>query len=309
MVVIFLGLKWYWYSLNSPVNPEGQSVLFTVAKGEGSSTIADSLESQHLIKSASVFKVNLKLSGRVGTIEAGDFQLSPAMSTDQIISILSKGSNQDVTVTLLEGWRDEEMAQKLSDELGVQSSEFMSLAKQGYMFPDTYQFHKNATAQTVVETLRQNFDSKYTPDLQNKIRKLGLSPAQGVILASIVEREGRSPGVKQKIASILLKRLNMGMALDADATVQYALGYQPSEKSWWKRNLTINDLKVDSPYNTYTNPGLPPAPICNPGLVSLQAVASADPSTPYLYYYIDSKGVPYYERTLDEHNADIANHP
>lgn len=309
LAAIFFGLKWFWHSLNSPVDPNGQAVLFTVNKGEGTSSIADSLESQHLIKNALVFKINLKLSDKVGTIEAGDFQLSAAMSTDQIISTLSKGSNEDVTVTLLEGWRDEEMAGKLSESLGIKTSDFMKEAKQGYMFPDTYQFHKNATVETVIQTLRQNFDSKYSLDLQNKVSRLGLSPAQGVILASIVEREGRSPEVKQKIASILLKRFNMGMALDADATVQYVLGYQTSEKSWWKRALTLNDLKVDSPYNTYTNPGLPPAPICNPGLVSLQAVANADPSVSYLYYYIDSKGIPYYEKTLDEHNADVAQHP
>src|SRR5579884_1205841 len=231
LLLIFLGVRWYWHHLNSPVNPDGQAVTFTVVKGEGSSTVADDLASKGLIRSALAFKANLKLSGKVGSIEAGDFQLSPAMSTDQIISTLSKPNSEDVTVTLLEGWRDEEEAAALNEKLGIKNAQFMDLAKQGYMFPDTYQFHKNVTAEQVVQTLEQNFDSKYTPDLQAKIERLGLTPAQGVILASIVEREARSAEVKTMVASILLKRLKMGMALNADATIQYALGYSDEEKS------------------------------------------------------------------------------
>ena len=99
------------------------------------------------------------------------------------------------------------------------------------------------------------------------------------------------------------------MGLNADATIQYILGYQPNEKSWWKRHLTRDDLKVPSPYNTYLYVGLPPTPICNPSLSSLTAVASADPSTPYLYYYHDSKGISHYGKTLDEHNQNVANYP
>lgn len=111
------------------------------------------------------------------------------------------------------------------------------------------------------------------------------------------------------VASILLKRLKIDMGLNADATIQYALGYQPEEKSWWKRHLTAADLKIDSPYNTYLYKGLPPTPICNPSLSSLTAVANADPKTPYLYYYHDSEGNSYYAKSLDEHNANVTNHP
>jgi UPF0755 protein len=128
-------------------------------------------------------------------------------------------------------------------------------------------------------------------------------------LASLVEREGRSPQVRTEIAGILLKRYNMGMKLDLDATLQYALGYQPQEKSWWKRHLTRDDKEIDSPYNTYTHRDLPPTPICNPSLSSLEAVANANPKTPYLYYYHDSKGNSYYAKTLEEHSNNVNNHP
>lgn len=99
------------------------------------------------------------------------------------------------------------------------------------------------------------------------------------------------------------------MALNADATVQYALGFQKSENSWWKRHLSFDDLKIDSPYNTYTHAGLPPKPISNPGLSSLKAVANADSSIPYLYYYHDSKGISHFAKTLEEHNQNVANYP
>ena len=124
-----------------------------------------------------------------------------------------------------------------------------------------------------------------------------------------MEREARSDQARTDVASILLKRFKIGMGLNADATIQYMLGYQKNEKSWWKRNLTKDDKKVDSPYNTYLYRGLPPAPICDPGLSSLTAVANADSDTPYLYYYHDSEGNSYYTKTLEEHNQNVANYP
>lgn len=308
LAVIFFGAKAYYHSLLSPVDPNGQEQAFVVQKGEGVSAIADGLEKNHLIKSALAFKAYLKLNNKVGVIVPGDFKVSPAMSVPEILSTLSRGP-LDRWVTLLEGWRVEEMAGELNKDLGIKNKDFLQVAREGYMFPDTYLFNQKSTVQTISVEMENNFDQKYSTDLQNKVERLGLTPAQGVILASIVEREGRSDKVRQQVAGILLKRFNIGMVLDADATVQYALGYQISEGSWWKRSLTLDDLKINSPYNTYLNPGLPPGPICNPGLSSLMAVANADPNSPYLYYYTDSKGNFYPEKTIDEHDKDVAAHP
>lgn len=212
-------------------------------------------------------------------------------------------------VTLLEGWRIEEMAAKLNKDLGTKNEDFIEVAQEGYMFPDTYFFHEDASASAVVQKLKLTFETRYNEDLQAKIKKIGLTPKEGIILASIVEREARSSEARKMVASILLKRLNIGMGLNADATIQYILGYQPEEKSWWKRHLTKEDLKVNSPYNTYLYRGLPPAPICNPSLSAIQAVVNADPGTPYLYYYHDSQGKSYYAKTLEEHNENVANDP
>ncbi|MDO8639211.1 MAG: endolytic transglycosylase MltG [Candidatus Daviesbacteria bacterium] len=216
-------------------------------------------------------------------------------------------------VTLIEGWRVEEMAVKLSSVLGVSGSEFIKEAKEGYMFPDTYMFDPKATPSEIVTILRANFEKKYDSILKSKIQKLGLTTDEGVTLASIVEREARSDEVRRMVASILLKRLKIDMGLNADATIQYALipkgTINPPKDGWWKRHLTRDDLKIQSPYNTYLYRGLPPTPISNPSLSSLEAVANADPKTPYLYYYHDSKGNSYYAKTLEEHNQNVASYP
>lgn len=307
LVVIFFATKGYWGYLNSPADPDGEYKSFSIQKGESTTVVADNLERQGFIRSALVFKIDLRKSDNL-VVPAGDFKISSSQSTPEIIKNLQSGS-EDIKVTLLEGWRNEEMADKLSGVLGIGRAAYLSEAKEGYMFPDTYSFSPKASVDNVVNAQENNFNNKYSTNLQSKIHSLGLTSAQGMILASIVEREARSDAARVMVASILLKRFNIGMALDADSTLQYALGYSQSEKSWWRRNLAEDDKKINSPYNTYLNPGLPPGPICNPSLSSLTAVANANPSTPYLYYYHDSKGNSYYARTLDEHNANVANHP
>lgn len=308
VLIIFFGVKAYWNYLKSAASKYGEVMAFVVRKGEGVTSVADRLESQRLIRSSLAFKLEVKSLGKESSIQAGDFKISPTENLDEVISDFSKGS-EDKWVTLLEGWRNEEMAQKLHDELGIDQSTFLKQAKQGNMFPDTYLFNPKASVGTIVSILQNTFDQKYTPELQAKIKSLGLTPSQGVILASLVEREGRSDKVRTNMASILLKRLKIGMALDADSTLQYALGYSDSEKTWWRSVITAKDKEIDSPFNTYTNPGLPPAPICNPSLSSLNAVANADPSTPYLYYYNDSQGNTYYDVTREAHDLNVANHP
>ncbi|MCL4387469.1 endolytic transglycosylase MltG, partial [Patescibacteria group bacterium] len=124
------------------------------------------------------------------------------------------------------------------------------------------------------------------------------------IVAYLIEREAKKDEDRPLVASVILNRFNIGMKLDIDATIQYALGYQEDEKRWWKKSLTLDDIKLNSPYNTYRVSGLPPTPISNPGLASLQAVVNPS-DTNYLYYITDSKGINHYGKTLEEHNANI----
>lgn len=318
LIAIFFFAKGWWNSQLTSVSTDKSTKVFVIAKGAKISEIAKELKEENLIKSELVFKIYVKQNNLVNKLQAGSYKLSPSMSTPEILKTLQSGS-EDMWVTLIEGWRIEEMAKELSSKLSfssensrertIQSSEFLDLAKEGYMFPDTYLFPKEATTEYITSTLRKTFDARLTEELRSRIRSQGLSETQGVILASIVEREARSAEARKMVASILLKRFKIGMALNADATVQYALGFQEKENSWWKRHLSLDDLKIDSPFNTYLHAGLPPAPICNPGLLSLQAVANADSATPYLYYYHDSKGVSHYAKTLEEHNQNVADYP
>jgi UPF0755 protein len=304
--VIVVGVAWwYWNSLLAPVNPSDTKLrAFVVPRGQTLTEVTDNLEQQGLIKSAYAFRAYLKLNNVPLTAQAGDFKLSPAMSLQEIIQRLQSGSD-DVWVTFLEGWRVEEMAEQLEKEMGISQKDFLKVAEEGYMFPDSYLFNKQASATTVASTLKNTFDSRYTDELKAKIRKQGLTPEEGVIVASLVEREARSDAIRQQVASIILKRYNMGMKLDIDATLQYILGYSQEEKTWWRHNIYNEHKEIKSPYNTYNNAELPPKPICNPSLSSLNAVANANANTPYLFYFHDSKGNTYYGKTLDEHNANV----
>lgn len=300
-----MGQGW-WEGQFSAVSKDKNEKVFVVVKGDSFNQVADKLKADNLIKSTWAFKLKAKQPQYADKLEPGTFKISPSQDIEQILEILTSNP-LDTWVTLLEGWRVEEMAEKLSSELGVSGSEFLKVAKEGYMFPDTYLFPKDYSAKQIAQRLKDTFDTKFNDELKVKFKKQGLSEKEGVILASIVEREARSQEVRKMVASILLKRLKIGMGINADATIQYALGYQKDEKSWWKKRILYEDLKIDSPYNTYIHSGLPPTPICNPSLSSLKAVADAT-STEYLYYFHDSAGNSYYAKTLEEHNLNVANH-
>ncbi len=315
LVLIYLGVKSYWSAQLNPVNSSDTQIrVFVISKGESTSSVVSRLKSDNLIKSELFFKYLIKQTNSANKIQAGDFKLSPSMSSQEILNNLQSGS-LDKWVTFLEGWRVEEMGYKLSSELEVSSSEFIKAAKkyEGRLFPDTYLINPDMSVVDIVSLLNNTFEKKFTQDLRAKIKDLGLREDQAIILASIVEREARSDEVRTKVASILLKRLKIGMALNADATVRYAkdtmdMKNSPNFKFW--QSITQEDYNnVVSPYNTYLHAGLPPTPICNPSLSSIKAVANADPTTPYLYYYHDAKGNSYYAGTLDEHNRNVATHP
>lgn len=314
-LLLFFALSFVFNYFKSPVDPKGKQQAFVIARGEGTNSIAQRLQEEGLIRSGLAFKIELQLSGKKGQIEAGDFKISPSMTTEEIINVLSQGSI-DKWVTLIEGWRIEEIAQELNSKVKIQKAKFIELAKpyEGYLFPDTYLFNPESDVETIINIMRENFNKKYSQDLQKKIKNKGLTLEQGVILASLVEREARSDKVRTEVAGILLKRLKMGMKLDVDSTVQYAkdsIAMQNGKNldKFWKPITKADYKSVVHPYNTYLNNGLPPGPICNPSLSSLNAVANADPNTPYLYYYHDSSGNSYYARTLEEHLKNVASNP
>lgn len=304
-VVVFGGVWLWWLDAVAPVDVTDKNpVIFVIHKGEGVKNIASRLSEQHLIRSATGFFILIKSLGIETQLQAGEYRIPRTMSSQEIAQELTHGT-LDVWITTLEGWRNEEIATKLTKELDIPEGEFLKFATEGFMFPDTYQIPRDATAGAVVQLFRSTFDAKVTTQMKRDATKSGLTFGDILILASIVEREGRTDADRPVIAGILLKRLKTGWPLQADATLQFALGYQPKEKTWWKKYLTDEDKTITSDYNTYIHTGLPPSPISNPGLSSIRAVINST-KTDYWYYIHDNEGYVHYAKTIEEHNANIA---
>jgi UPF0755 protein len=286
-----------------PVNKTNTTTkTFLIKNGEPLDTIVNNLESEGFIRNKVIFYLIVKRLGIERKIQAGEFQLALNMNANEIANNLTHGTS-DSSITLIEGMRKEEMAEIISKTLNIPSIEIVRKTNEGYIFPDTYMVPKNATFDTVYSIIKNN--NKFVKALQNIKKKSKLTEKEVLILASLVEREARLPSTREKIAGIILKRYLADWPLQIDATVQYILGYQPNEKSWWKKYLTEEDLRIDSPYNTYKNKGLPPDPICSPSLSSIEAVINANSSTPYWYYITDNNGVMHYSVTLEEHESNV----
>lgn len=288
-----------------PVNKSDTSTnIFVIQKGEALDSIINKLQQEKLIRNRVVFYLIVKQKGIERKIQAGDFRLSPSMDAYKIAEELTHGT-LDTWVTIPEGLRKEEIAEILSKDLGISEVEFNQIAEEGYLYPDTYLIPKNPSAQLVAEMLTNTFSMKVTDEMRAQIKKKGMTENEVVTLASILEREAFGDTDRQEIADILYRRIQEGIPLQVDATVQYVLGYQPQEKRWWKKELTFDDLKIDSPYNTYKVTGLPPAPISNPGIKSIEAVINANADTPYLFYLHDASGSTHYAKDSEGHQENI----
>lgn len=284
-----------------PVNPNNKTdSIFVVNKGDTVREITYNLKDKGFIKNPIVFFLLLKKLGLDKQIQAGDFRLSPSMTAEDVAQNLTHGM-LDIWITIPEGLRAEEIAEILKDKIPTYQSFWTDelVKHEGYLFPDTYLIPKNSDINLIISKLRDTFDYKY-----KSLTSDTLGQDRIVIIASMVEREAKLSEDRPLVASVILNRLNIGMKLDIDATIQYSLGYQEDKKTWWKKGLTLEDLKINSLYNTYINPGLSPKPIANPGIASLQA-ALKPANTEYLYYISDKSGHNHYAKTILEHNANI----
>ncbi|MEK7526772.1 MAG: endolytic transglycosylase MltG [Patescibacteria group bacterium] len=309
VVVGLVGYIWFHRNLLA-VSSSDQTQEFLITKGTGAIKTATNLEKAGLIRNALVFRIYMKISGAEGRIQAGQYDLSPSMSTAEIIKQLLLGPNE-VWVTIPEGMRKEEIGEKFILSFGLKDqkaidfrSEFRSLTKdkEGYLFPDTYLFEKTTTATKVVNYLTNTFTTK-TKGLDTDY--------ETIIVASLLERETFTDEEKPTVVAIIYKRLDAGWPLQIDAAVQYAVTNSKLNNSntvildeYWKE-LTKADIDISSPYNTYKRTGLPPTPIANPGLASLKAAINKQMETDYYFYLHDSKGQIHYAKTLEEHNANV----
>jgi UPF0755 protein len=257
-----------------------------------------------MVKNGFVFRMYLRFSRQDRKIQAGSYRLGLNRTARDLAADLQKG-RLDKWVTIAEGLRKEQTARKFADEFGIDEQEFLAESREGYLFPDTYLVPVDADYKRVLGILQNNFDTKVTPEILAAAAGLGLNTDELINLAAIIERETRNGEERPIISGIMHNRLKAGMSLGVDATIQYALGYSEEEESWWRKTLTFEDLQINSPYNTRKNRGLPPGPICSPGLSAIKAAAKPT-QTDYYYYLHDPQGTIHYAKTLAEHEENKA---
>lgn len=306
--------------LITPLNPSGSEQPFHISQGETVSSIALRLQQAGIIINSQALLDYLIYTGLDFTLQSGDYSLSPALSMIDIARELQDATPEDTTFVVLPGWRMEEIAASLpTSGLDISPEAFLAAAQtppqvlafaspstmEGFFFPDAYILPRTTTTEQLLAVIARNFAVHITDAMRTGFANQGLSIYQAVILASIVERESIQDEEMTLIASVFMNRLNIGMTLGGDPTVQYALGYNSAQGTWWTNPLSLADLKFDSPYNTYIYAGLPPAPIANPSLEALQAVAFPAVS-PYYYFRAacDNSGYHTFAVTFEEHLAN-----
>ena len=298
-------------------DPRGEMRDFEVNKGETASDVGRRLAGEKLVRDRLAFLLPLYEDGHEDDLQAGIHRISPAMTPREIGAVLIQKAPEDqTTLRTIEGWRLTQIAAevskvfpKITKEAFLQAAvvgkrQDPSLAGldpatplEGFLFPDTYFFKKDASVETIIATMLSTFESRVGPGLRSAAAQRKTTVYDLVKLASIVEREARDRKESPTIAGVYANRLKLGMKLDADPTIQYAVG------EW--RELTLEDLKLDSPYNTYKVAGSPPTPICNPGLAALQA-AQQPQQHDFLYFVAkdDGTGDHLFAKTLEEQEAN-----
>jgi peptidoglycan lytic transglycosylase G len=309
----------------------GETVYISVASGDTAVSIGKRLEASQVIDSANTFERLADLLGVETTLEAGEYEFTPGTSALDALTRIRDGLTAARVVTIPEGIRMEEIAAILEQRGVVQADAFLAAAAsfatsgsgldaellasrpprsnlEGYMYPATYSFStRNGDASRVVQTMLETFSQRLTPQLRQEARRQDLTMHEVLTLAAIVQREAVLPAEMPVIASVFLNRINEGMPLEADPTVQYAVSTRPgsvAEFGYWKRALTVQDLRIDSTYNTYLRQGLPPGPIANPGIEAITAVIRPA-HTDFLFFVARQDGSHAFSETFEEHQINV----
>ena len=292
-------------ALSTPPGIDTSPVLFVVQAGENANTVAQRLADTGIVTNADLLRLYMRYQGLDNNIEAGNFTLTKAMTVPQVAEALTDAAPNEIRWRAWEGWRLEQLAESLAGQtnLDFNRDDFMQIvgpggrgsggysflkelppaaSLEGFLFPDTYRFTYRTDTQAIVNRLLAQFDARVTTQMRADAAARGLSLFQVVTLASIVEREAVHDEERPTIASVYLNRLAANMDLEADPTTQYAIA---TSANWWPP-LDFDPRTIDHPYNTYVNPGLPPGPIANPGLASIQAVIYPAQTA---YYYFRAK--------------------
>jgi len=319
LVALIGGGGYYFFNaLNTSNGSSSETKSFTVESGWGSQKISGELAKAGLINNAYVFELYVWVKGLSSKLLPGDYKIPQNLNIPQLAAMLSHGvgTDREINLTFIEGWNDKEVANYLAGKgITTQVNFFAVIQKkadwwnqydfladkpsdldlEGYLFPDTYRVYRDATVEDIVQKMLDNFGKKLTPDLRAEIKRQGRTIHEVLTLASIVEKEVSVYSDRQMVADIFYKRIKAGIGLQSDATVNYATGLSTTRP-------TGKDLSVDSLYNTYKYKGLPPGPICNPGLEAIKAVIYPTGNL-YLYFLTTADSSVIYSRTYAEHVA------
>jgi UPF0755 protein len=308
--------------VRAAATPSGEPVLITIEQGESARTIGKTLRDQGIIESARLFELMVGLTGVEDSLEAGEYEFERGIPVVEAVQRIAEGRTAARRVVIREGLRSEEIGDVL-EEAGITSKqEFLAALRtsrysqpflaqvtsdslEGFLFPAVYDFRRNAPAEEVVDRLLDAFQVNVADRIQLEGQPYTLEEV--VALASIVEREASVASERPIIASVYENRLRAGIALQADPTVQFAAALDPAsvaQYGYWKAELTVDDLALDSPYNTYVYAGLPPGPIANPGVAAIESVIRPA-QTEYLYFVAKGDGTHAFAETLDEQIANI----
>lgn len=292
--------------------PENEK-LFSVSSGENVFAIAKNLEQQELVRSHLFFEIAVTLKGGLNRLQAGNYYLSQTMSPLVIADKIINGDVAKKTLIIPEGWTIKDINDYLKAENLIKGNEFFDvlvkdysldfpflkgkpdgLDLEGYLFPDTYYLKMTDGSEILIRKMLGNLDQKLNPNLRSEISRQKRTIFEIINMASLLEKEVLETADKKVVAGILWKRIELGMYLNVDSSLVYALG----------RKISGLDTKIDSPYNTYKHKGLPPGPISNPGLDSILAAIYPEKS-PYLYYLSTPDGETIFSKTLEEHNRAV----
>jgi UPF0755 protein len=309
ILVVFL----YLIEIYSPLSHDQESEFF-IKKGQSVSTIANNLKENDLIRNTTIFKGYVLITGNGSRLQAGRYVFPKKISLGQIVEKFIKGDTNGLEITIIEGWNENDIAGYLNKLKICSKEEFLEAMKdsssdypilsdkptkadlEGYIFPDTYKLGDDFSPEIIIQKTLSNLGKKITQELRDEISKQNKSFFEILTMASLIEKEVITKTDKAIVSGILWKRLDSGMPLQVDATINYLSGRQ---------GISQEDLSIDSLYNTYKYAGLPPGPICNPGLDSI--IAAVHPQkTAYWYYLSKPDKTTIFSKTLREHNIAIS---
>lgn len=322
-LILIGGVGYFYYGIYGKIQNPISEKEFVVTPGDGAKMIGKNLHDQGLIKDRFLFETDVWLRGSEKEFIAGSYKVPENLSISDLVKILTTASKKEQTkITVPEGLSNKEIAKIWEDEkmgtavdfffkASVTDSreiipnamyDFLALKKkevdlEGYLYPDTYNVYKDAKPEDLIKKMLDNFENK-TKDILSEAKASSKDFHDILTLASIVEREVPKASERPVIAGIFINRLNIGMPLQSDATVNYATGK-------YRLRPTYEDLQVESPYNTYKYRGLPPGPIGNPSISSIKAALNPE-STEYFYFLSKTSGETVFSKTLDEHNENKA---